>query len=107
MKVLLVNPPARRFVRCQYPSFPLGLGYVAAALRQAGHEAGIYDAEWGGDFGEPRVALNGLGQFIEAGIDSALPNTVAVGVAVNAGQCAWLADGEHDAVKLMGICRPH
>ncbi len=47
MKVLLVNPPARRFVRVQYPSFPLGLGYVAATLRQRGHDVELYDAEWG------------------------------------------------------------
>ena len=50
MKVLLVNPPARRFVRCQHPSFPLGLGYIASALRADDHEVHIYDAEWGADF---------------------------------------------------------
>lgn len=50
MKILLMNPPARRFVRCQHPSFPLGLGYVASALVADGHEVDIYDAEWGPDF---------------------------------------------------------
>jgi len=50
MKVLLVNPPARRFVRCQWPSYPLGLAYVASAVADAGHEVEIYDAEWGPDF---------------------------------------------------------
>ncbi len=52
MKVLLIDPPARRFVRCQYPSFPLGLGYVASALMADGHDVEIYDAEWGPDFAE-------------------------------------------------------
>ncbi len=47
MRILLVNPPARRFVRLQQPSFPLGLGYIAAMLRQEGHDVDIYDAEWG------------------------------------------------------------
>ncbi len=50
MKILLVNPPARRFVWTQHPSFPLGLGYIAAVLGRDGHEVYIYDAEWGGDF---------------------------------------------------------
>jgi radical SAM superfamily enzyme YgiQ (UPF0313 family) len=50
MKILLTNPPARRFVWTQHPSFPLGLGYLAAVLAPDGHEVRIYDAEWGSDF---------------------------------------------------------
>jgi radical SAM superfamily enzyme YgiQ (UPF0313 family) len=46
MRVLLVNPPARRFVRPHSPSFPLGLGYIAAVLKKEGHTVAIYDAEW-------------------------------------------------------------
>jgi hypothetical protein len=51
------------------------------------------------------MALDGLGQFIYAEINGALADTVAVGVAVNAGQCAWLTHGEHEVVKLAGISR--
>lgn len=55
MKILLVNPPARRFVRVQYPSFPLGLGYIASALIEKGHHVEIYDAEWSGDYVEENL----------------------------------------------------
>ena len=46
MKVLLVNPPARRFVWTQHPSFPLGPGYIAAVLGQDGYETDISDTVW-------------------------------------------------------------
>jgi radical SAM superfamily enzyme YgiQ (UPF0313 family) len=44
MRVLLVMPPLFRFGGVIWPHFHLGLGYIAAALRQEGHEAWIYDA---------------------------------------------------------------
>ena len=46
MKILLVNPPARRFVFFQGANFPLGLGYIAAVLEKEGYDVKIYDAEW-------------------------------------------------------------
>jgi len=48
MKTLLVNPPFQRFTSDYSISvhhFPLGLGYVAAALEQAGYQVEIYDAD--------------------------------------------------------------
>ena len=64
-------------------------------------------AERGGDFLEPRMALNRLSQFLNAEIYCALADAVTVGVIVDAGQRAWLADGEHDVVKLAVIGRNH
>ncbi len=58
MKILLVNPPARRFVRDHHPSFPLGPGYLAARLVEAGHDPEIHDAEWGPDFPDPMPRLD-------------------------------------------------
>ena len=46
MKILLVNPPARRFVYQHSPSFPLGLGYIASFLNKKHHTVKIFDAEW-------------------------------------------------------------
>jgi len=57
MKVLLVNPPARRFVYFHDPNFPLGLGYIAAVLEKKGHSVEIYDAEWNVDWGHARPSL--------------------------------------------------
>ncbi len=44
MKVLLVNPPLRSANAAEPLAFPLGLGYLAAALRQAGHSPLLLDA---------------------------------------------------------------
>ena len=46
------------------------------------------------------MPLDGLGEFSDPEINGALADAVAVGVAVNAGQCARLAHGKHDVVKL-------
>ena len=70
-----------------------------------GCPAGV--AEGRGDFLEPRMSLDGLGQSLNAGINSALPDAVAVGVTVDTGECAWLADGEHDVIKLAVGCGDH
>ncbi|MDP2934311.1 MAG: radical SAM protein [bacterium] len=45
MKILLIDPPFQRFMGYYRFYFPLGLTYLAAVLRQAGHEVLIYDAE--------------------------------------------------------------
>ncbi len=60
-----------------------------------------------GDFVKPRVELDCLRQFFDAEINGALADAVAVGVAVNAGECARLADGEHEVVKLALLFGDH
>lgn len=45
MRILLVDPPFQRFIGFYRFYFPLGLTYLAAVLKQAGHEVLIYDAE--------------------------------------------------------------
>lgn len=46
MKILLIRPPYSRLKGTgQAPYFPLGLGYIAAVLNKAGHEAKIYHCE--------------------------------------------------------------
>ena len=41
MKILLVNPPIREWSKPNV--FPLGLGYIAAVLKQEGHEVEVLD----------------------------------------------------------------
>lgn len=45
MNILLIDPPFYRFIGYYNRYFPLGLAYLAAGLRQAGHEVLIYDAD--------------------------------------------------------------
>jgi len=45
MKVLLIDPPFYRFIGYYNRYFPLGLAYLAAVLRENGHEVFIYDAD--------------------------------------------------------------
>jgi hypothetical protein len=46
MKILLIRPPYTRLRGAgQAPYFPLGLGYVGAALADAGHQVRLYDAD--------------------------------------------------------------
>lgn len=45
MKILLIDPPFYRFIRYYNRFFPLGLAYLAAVLRDNGHEVLIYDAD--------------------------------------------------------------
>lgn len=45
MRFLLVDPPFQRFIGFYRFYFPLGLTYLAAVLRQAGHEVLIHDSE--------------------------------------------------------------
>jgi len=43
VNILLIQPPLRDFYRTQLRTQPLGLAYLAAALRQHGHQAQILD----------------------------------------------------------------
>lgn len=46
MRILLINPPYTRLKGIGHaPYFPLGLGYIAAVLRDSGFEVKIYQAE--------------------------------------------------------------
>ena len=45
MKVLLVQPPYNRLKGLGWTTYPLGLGYLAAVLTDAGHECLIYNSE--------------------------------------------------------------
>jgi len=45
MRILLIDPPFYRFIRYYNRFFPLGLAYLAAVLRDNGHEVLIYDAD--------------------------------------------------------------
>lgn len=45
MRVLLIDPPFQRFMDFYRFYFPLGLTYLAAVLKNAGHEVLIYDAD--------------------------------------------------------------
>lgn len=45
MKVLLINPPYRRFLNLQTHIFPIGLGYIATILKNQGIDVLIYDME--------------------------------------------------------------
>jgi len=47
MKVLLVQPPVRDFYQTRIRTQPIGLAYLAAALRLEGHEASILDCQTG------------------------------------------------------------
>jgi len=50
MKVLLINPPFQAFLKNRQSYFPLGLGYLAAALKKHGDDAVIYDSDY--DYGK-------------------------------------------------------
>ncbi|HAW60516.1 MAG TPA: hypothetical protein DCW86_03520 [Actinobacteria bacterium] len=45
MRVLLIEPPFERLMDFYRDYFPIGLGYLATVLRDAGHQVKIYDAE--------------------------------------------------------------
>ncbi|MCL4517078.1 MAG: B12-binding domain-containing radical SAM protein [Firmicutes bacterium] len=45
MKVLLIDPPFKRFTGFTNFYFPVGLGYLAAVLRQRGHKVRIFDVD--------------------------------------------------------------
>lgn len=45
MKILLINPPYRRLMGIGSAYFPIGLGYIASVLEQAGYQVKIYNGE--------------------------------------------------------------
>lgn len=45
MKILLIEPPSDRFIGYSSECIPLGLSYISAFLREAGHEVFIYNAD--------------------------------------------------------------
>lgn len=45
MKVLLIDPPFQRFLGFHRYYYPMGLAYLAAVGRRAGHDVVVYDAE--------------------------------------------------------------
>ena len=45
MKILLVDPPFYRFIKYYNRYFPLGLAYLAAVLRDNGHQVLKYDGD--------------------------------------------------------------
>ena len=45
MKILLIDPPYTLFTGFTSRYFPVGLGYVASALKAAGHEVSIYEVD--------------------------------------------------------------
>ena len=100
--------PRKKFVRAGRATVPdgwKGEGRRSAASLPSGSVAD--GPEWGGDFVEPWMELDGLRQLLDAEINGAAADAVAVGVAVNPLQHAWLADGQHEAVKLAVAVRNH
>jgi len=55
MRILLVDPPFQRFIGFYRFYFPLGVTYLAAMLKQAGHEVLIYDGELDADCSSPSM----------------------------------------------------
>ncbi|MDI6735993.1 MAG: radical SAM protein [bacterium] len=49
MRVLLINPPYRRFMRISEDMFPLGLGYIGTMLSEKNHFVRIYNADFDRD----------------------------------------------------------
>jgi radical SAM superfamily enzyme YgiQ (UPF0313 family) len=45
MKILLIDPPFYRFIKYYNRFFPLGLSYLAAVLRDNGHQVLVYDTD--------------------------------------------------------------
>ncbi len=45
MEILLVNPPVNRLCEVEVNYFPLGIGYLAAIVKQQGHGVGLYNSD--------------------------------------------------------------
>lgn len=45
MRILLIDPPFKRFTGFVNFYFPVGLAYLAAVLRNAGHEVSVFDVD--------------------------------------------------------------
>ncbi len=68
MQVLLIAPPLNRFGGRDWNTFHLGLGYLAAVLRNEGHRVLIYDANVNSDSGASACSPNRLRERFEAGL---------------------------------------
>lgn len=86
MRIQLIHPPIytnRRAVQATRPSLPLGLAYVAAALRDDGHEVSVLDAV---QRIQDQVTRDGrfhyLGMRPEQIADAADPDADAFGIGV-------------------------
>ncbi|MBU0518352.1 B12-binding domain-containing radical SAM protein [bacterium] len=64
MKVLLINPPLKSSNPDEPVPFPLGLGYLAAAVRDAGHQVTLLDGSLGLSVSEPHEELFYIGLSI-------------------------------------------
>ncbi len=86
MKILLVNPAKLYADGCKMPSvdLPLGLLYVAAAIRQDDHEVELLDCQWADRHPEPgqpdfiRLGMND--QQIEDAMLKFTPDVVGVSI---------------------------
>jgi len=80
MRILLIDPPYRRFTGGSNFYFPTGLAYLAAVLSQSGYDVSIYDVDivertYGLEFGREYEQLQ---QYIDAVNDSDHPVWVEV-----------------------------
>ncbi len=104
MRVLLINPPWYVFQGAGFNEFPMGLGYVAAALAAAGHETAICNADRGPTANFSTGGLTGrfaeYQRRLENGDDPAYQNAArqirefrpeVVGIHVKTGQTAAAA----------------
>ena len=66
-KILLVNTPFYRLMGSHYNGLNLGIGYIAAVLRQHGHEAVIYNADYlsSDDYLNQRGIFEGFNSYKE------------------------------------------
>jgi anaerobic magnesium-protoporphyrin IX monomethyl ester cyclase len=98
MKVALLSPPLigyRGDMFGHIPSIPIGILYVAAAARQAGHEVKVVDAF----LPPPAKPRPWLGQFELAGlmpdevVDLVPPDTEVIGLSAHSGlSCTYLQE---------------
>jgi len=61
LKVLLINPPLKSQNPNEPVPFPLGLGYLAASIREAGHAVSLLDASLGLSLRKPEEELFSIG----------------------------------------------
>ena len=71
MRVLLIAPPLNRFGGRVWNTFHLGLGYLAAVLRNEGHKAVIYDANVDGGSDQSACTPDQLYEAFGAGLRNA------------------------------------
>ncbi|MBP8128320.1 MAG: B12-binding domain-containing radical SAM protein [Candidatus Hydrogenedentes bacterium] len=86
MRVQLLHPPIyvnRHAVQATRPSLPLGLAYIAAALRDSGHEVSVLDAvQRKPEQLTPDGRLHYVGMRPEEIVETLDPGTDAIGLSV-------------------------